>query len=152
MSINEATLKQQITEMEDKLQQMRQELESPKQWEPEGGDWLISMQGVVIDKSPSAYADWTTLGVKRPTHQQALRAATAMREHDRLLAYVDEHAPDYVADWSNSDGKWYVYYDCHVHKYTMQSNTYANILGAVYMPRSVATTLCNRLNSGEVVL
>ena len=121
-----------------------------KKWEPEGGKWVISGIGKASDSM--SWADGcTTFGVTRKTKAQAEKAAEAMRIHNRLLAYVDEHAPDWVADWDDSiQTKWYVYKFKNI--YHASSMLVNNLIGVVYMPLHVAEDLVKKLNSGEVVL
>ena len=116
-----------------KLQQQIEELETPKQWEPRGGDYTST--------------HFTML-----TIEAAKKASSAMRSYSRLLAYVDEFGGDWEADWSDNHKNYCVYY-AHLRMawaVTMSSTVCAG--GTVYMSQDCAEGLVAKLNSGEVVL
>ena len=123
----------------------------PKQWEPEGGLWLVSSGGHAIEYQEFQGA--RDFGSERKTREAAERAAIEMRKFNRLLAYRDEFAPGYEPDWGNSEEvKTYVFQDHQSGKYHFAINALCKTIGAVYMPDGVARELCRKLNSGEVVL
>ena len=123
----------------------------PKQWEPEGGDYFIDPDGLIMDGASSD--NYKRFGSERKTREAAERAAIEMRKFNRLLAYRDEFAPGYEPDWNNSEEvKVYVFQDHQSGKYHFAINALCKTIGAVYMPIDVAAELCRKLNSGEVVL
>ena len=98
-------------------------------------------------------AEQRKFGVVRQTKEAIEKASTAMRTHNRLLAYVDEYGSDWEADWE--DGKqpeYYVYYSYHTLGWCMNHAYNSTIGGTVYMSRDCAKGLVAKLNSGEVVL
>lgn len=120
--------------------------EEPK-WEPEGGPWAVNSTGTVErwDSNGRRF-----FGCERKTKEAAEKARDKMRVFNRLLAYVDEHAPDYEPDWGDNS-QWRVVYH-HEHKLWVAEAT-INLQGAdVYMPHEVARKLAEDLNSGRVVL
>lgn len=123
-------------------------LEPPKKkWEPQHGNYTIS-GGDVFKASSIIYAKF---GASRKTKQQAEKTSDKMRAFNRLLAYVDEFAPDYDPDWSKETNKYYVYVT-NKGEYIYVSDIHCKDIGKVYMPEDVARTLVEKLNSGEVVL
>ena len=120
-------------------------------WEPKGWQYCVSINGVIS----SGFPDWgiAQFGNEFETKEQAEAEAKAMRARNRLAAYVREFAPDWKADWSNyMQPKYHVYYLHDREVWAFNSVRYSNSPGHVYMPRHVANTLIEKLNSGEVVL
>lgn len=149
---DKAKLEKQIEEMEAKLQEMREELNHKKQWEPEGGTFTIMSDGNLSAIVPSM-PNHRNFGTERKTKEQAEKARDKMRVFNRLLSYVDEHAPDYEPDWDDIEPEKYCIAYNYLHeKWEKIANNYLQTIGAVYMPRTVAENLCRKLNSGEVVL
>lgn len=123
-----------------------------EQWEPEGGNYFVDLDGLVTSR-PSHAANHC-FGIKRKTKELAEAAAIKMRQHNRLLAYVDEACggyefklgkDNYTVYLNSSDGtqegRWEITYGVY-HRYP----------GVVYMPEKVAEELAKKLNSREVVL
>ncbi len=124
----------------------------PKKWEPEGGSYYVMTNGVVDNGLPST-DDTRLFGTEYPTEELAQRASKVMRSHNRLLAYVLEHAPDWEADWSDTNQKkWRIIWNERGDKYQNIFNIRSLFLGTVYMPAEVSRELVDKLNSGEVEL
>ena len=146
------------TELENELKLLesgadaiRQQLAAmPKQWEPEGGLWLVSSGGHAIEYQEFQGA--RDFGSERKTREAAERAAIEMRKFNRLLAYRDEFAPGYEPDWRDNCGKFHIYFDHSNGTFDVDANQEWEAIGTIYMPKSVAIELCRKLNSGEVVL
>lgn len=140
---------QRIEEMEKQLAALRAEVENEsKQWHPIGGEYCITPTGDV-SMAPSD-TDYGAFGTERPTKEQAEKARDEMRAFNRLLAYRDEFDPDFEYD----DG-WNFYIEIDIddsRKYTYDSDMNYKRVGVVYMSEKVAEELCDKLNSGEVVL
>ena len=129
-----------------KLQQQIEALEKPKQWKPRGGSYWVRIP--TIDNA-------CKFGVERQTAEAAEKASTAMRTHNRLLAYVDEFGGDWEADWEAwKQEKCYVCFNSHeISQKWKWSRAFNNCIGAtVYMSRECAIALAAKLNSGEVTL
>jgi hypothetical protein len=75
-----------------------------------------------------------------------------MRAHNRLLAYRDEVCPDYEPNWNDNSTKYHVSYGAVENRYSVCANAYGRYLGVVCFPEAVAKDLCDKLNSGEVIL
>jgi len=123
--------------------------QKPRQWEPVGGRFYVSYDGVVRksdsdDKSKS-------FGTEYPTHALAARAADFMRPYHRLVAYALEHWPEYEVPempneaafpaLSSGDGEWHIY-----------AHRYARGPWIPYGPREKVEELVDKLNRGEVAL
>lgn len=149
--MNKQQALERIQKAEKELAEAKAALEEVRQWEPVGGEYYIRPTGAIWQGgSENIYRQF---GTEYPTEEQAEKARDAMRTHNRLLAYVGEHAPDYEPDWENGDErKGCVYYNYATGKYYVSSTGCAQTLGAVYMPVPVARELAARLNNGEVVL
>jgi|TARA_B110000908_G_scaffold167345_1_gene220117 hypothetical protein len=126
-----------------KLQQQIEALEKTKQWEPRGGSYWVRIP--TIDNA-------CKFGVERQTAEAAEKASTAMRTHNRLLAYVDEFGGDWEADWSDNQYNYYVYYNHLRMAWSATMSITVCASGTVYMPKDCALGLVAKLNSGEVVL
>lgn len=149
--MNKEALLSRIAEAEAQLDEMRKELNKKEVWEPEGGDWAVSSAGNIYrcPVNPSS----KDFGMQRKTEAAAEKAHDEMRVFNRLLAYRDEFAPGYEPDWGND--MLYKYFVQYVHtsgEYSVNSVSFIDRTGAVYMPKDVAEELCRKLNSGEVVL
>lgn len=137
-------LREQLEATERKCAELRAELERTEEWEPEGGDYYVSTTGNIGHLS-SEY-EGKAFGTERPTFSQAEQARDIMRIHNRALAYVQEHAPDWdggnpvTVFQDDVDGEWMVNED------TIPS------IGAVTGPEDVMRKLADDLNSGRVKL
>jgi hypothetical protein len=147
---DKAKLKQQIEEMEAKLEEMRSELDKAEKWEPEGGRWAILSSGSTAE-APTIL-EYKFFGTERKTKEAAEKACDEMRVFNRLLAYRDEFAPGYEPDWDNiNEEKAYVYILPNK-EYAFTSECNSPDIGKVYMPKDVAEELARKLNIGEVKL
>lgn len=132
-------------ELERELDRLEAELERTEEWEPEGGDYYVSTTGNIGHLS-SEY-EGKAFGTERPTFSQAEQARDLMRTHNRALAYVQEHAPDYefiehdayAVESDERDGWELVDASC-------------KPIGAVIGPQRVMQKLADDLNSGRVKL
>ena len=148
-----STLEQRVEYLEKLVHELRsgtsqkEELEV-KQWEPVGGDWFVYSEGEVSDE-PST--DGCRLfGMERSTEEQAEKARDKMRVFNRLLAYVDEHCPDF--EYDADEANYHIDYNYNSGRYEYDwDGTYKRV-GAVHMSQDVAEELCRKLNSGEVAL
>lgn len=121
--------------------------EEPK-WEPKLGEWCAEPAGV-SHITEVGYHCRSDFGDTRPTKEQAEKARDKMRVFNRLLAYVDEHDPNYNPDkeWIN----WYVNFHREKKKWWADYCTYKTP-GCVYMSAKVAKKLVDDLNSGRFEL
>ena len=142
-------MKQKIAELES-LVNNQQEKAEVKQWEPVGGEWYIDYSSDV-GEAPSS-EECRKFGMERPTEEQAQKARDEMRVYHRLLAYVHEHAPDYVFDKDGCNCYVELYSEDDSPEYEIGYDNEYKRVGQVYMPEDVAEELCRKLKSGEVVL
>lgn len=118
-----------------------------EKWEPRGGTFYVTNYGAVCEY-PSADS-FRLRGIERQTREAAERLVNDQRIFNRLHAYREEFAPGYVVPpvgqmaWAQalcSDGQYRAF------------GTEGRTVGCVYMPVDVCQALCDKLNSGEVVL
>lgn len=134
-----------------KLEELAKEQSKPTKWEPEGGEYFINTAGDC--RRCASDEDSKNFGTERKTKEAAEKASAKMRVFNRLLAYVDELAPDYEPDWRFIDDRnCYIYYSHQGGKFQYSRDYLSECLGTVYMPKHVAIALVDKLNSGEVVL
>lgn len=125
--------------------------EEPK-WRPEGGLWLIH-DGGYVGKTSRNFDNERNFGTLRKNKEQAEKARDKMRVFNRLLAYVDEHAPDYEPDWgASNEKKWFVFYDHPAKQWDVGYCTLVQRPSCIFMPNEVAIKLADDLNSWRVVL
>jgi len=139
-------LERELAEMRaERYKMVRAEIHPPEpvKWEPESGNYRIWADGDILPYK-SVY-DYRINGAERPTRELAEKARDAMRVHNRALAYVHEHAPD----WDGSE-PWsiYKYSD---DEYRSFRDTMPEI-GTVLGPQWVMQKLAGDLNSGRVEL
>jgi hypothetical protein len=128
-------------------------LETPKQWEPRGGDWSIQSNGLVKHTHGNRGLLHKEFGEMRLTKEAAHKARDAMRTHNRLLAYVDEFGGDWEADWSDRWQRKFTVLRCHETKqWAKESWGMQETLGTVYMSLDCAEGLVFKLEVGEVLL
>lgn len=122
----------------------------PVKWEPEGGDWWITSNNDIVSATVSINCEQATLfGTRRPTKEQAERAAVEMRKFNRLLALRDELCGDdenydrwlHTLAFKVTAGKWEA-----ITVYDYKVNT------VLFTTGESAQRACDMLNSGEVEL
>lgn len=120
-----------------------------QQIELEGGDFLIAGNSTVAFCKTSK--DYSSAGHERKTKEDAKKAAEAMRRRDRLAAFVYEHC-GFEGEWDIDNCNCFIYYDISKdkHKYAFEDDI--TDLCKQYMPEATAKWLCEKLNSGEIVL
>ena len=118
--------------------------ESNKRWEPSKGIYWINRAGE-IHKQNEPNRDFAYFGTERSTHKLAQEARDKMWIHNRALAYVHEHAPD----WDGSD-PWSVFSLDGGDYFAGKSDPTA--IGEVTGPQYVMKKLADDLNSGRVTL
>lgn len=139
-----------IEQLEAVLEKMKKSLVEPEKWEPQGGKFTVSAGGVAEFHLGTSYRG---AGLEYLTKALAEKAARAMRTHNRLVAYVLEHAPDYEPDWHDGDeNKFYVIYSNFSKDWGYSCSSSGRTAGCVYMPKYIALKLVEDLNSGRVVL
>jgi len=120
-------------------------------WEPKSGEWYVGIEGATLHGLTIKWC--AAFGNEFPTEEQAETEAKAMRARNRIAAYVREFAPDWKADWGDSNqGKWGVYFDNLLGRWGSFYNSNYKSACEVYMPEQVARELVEKLDSGEVVL
>jgi hypothetical protein len=148
-----ALLKQQFDMMEQ-VQEIDRLLEDAKpKWNPEGGDWWITSNNDIVPVTVSINCEQATLfGARRPTEQQAERAAVEMRKFNRLLALRDELCGDDEVDFNDSKFKYYVYFSHADKSWHIDCNDEHEVIMPYFTSIESAQKACDMLNSGEVEL
>jgi hypothetical protein len=154
MNMNKEDALKRLDNLEAEASALRAIIDAPdegEQWVPRG-KWYVRESGEVL----KGYGGWDLVedfGNYFLTEEMAEKAAIAMRKHNRILAYVLEHAPDYTPDWENfHDIKWFVLYNFETGDWEMDWNAGNCLPGVTYMPEDVATQLRKDIKSGRVVL
>lgn len=144
---------QRIEEMEKQLAALRAEVEreeKPKQWDPKGGEWYYASNGAMTGVTNKKTRDY---GIERQTKEQAEADYELARAYNRLLAYKAEFDADFVPDWDDEGQKKFcVYMDHRSQRFEYFYNDSHYTLTAVYFSEQAAKELCDKLNTGEVVL
>ena len=143
---------QRIEEMEKQLAALRAEVEQeakPKRWEPKGGDFIYGSAG----SHGFTTSKTRDFGVERQTKEQAEADYKLARAYNRLLAYKAEFDADFVPDFGNSSqGNYFVFFDHNNGQYKIGCDMVCQDICKVYFSKQAAQDLCDKLNSGEVVL
>lgn len=127
-----------------------------KQWEPKGARWIIGLNGINHNYNPDDLTSYylgliCNRGLTRDKLTQANAATGKMRKFNRLLAYVDEFAPDFN-DAEDDCLLYFIYYNhCH-DEYRYSCTVIRDEPTRVFMPEDVAKELARKLNAKEVVL
>ena len=119
-------------------------------WSPKGGEWSVDAQGSIINYLKSNLK-CREFGTEYQTKEQAEKARDAMRNHNRLLAWLAENDDGWKADWSDIQRKYFVYL-VRDGLYRVSYITLHKALGTVYMSEANANKLCKLLNEGLVEL
>jgi len=121
-----------------------------KKWHPKGGKYYVAQSGrVARDDSEESTREF---GVEYPTREQAERALVEMRKHNRLLAYVMEHDPDWKPYWDDTTQKKAYVFIGKDNKYDYTTSYVRQAINAIYMSPECARALVNKLNNNEVEL
>lgn len=91
-------------------------------------------------------------GRERKTKEDAEKAAQAMLKRDRLAAFVYEHCGFEEEFIEGSQDNFFIYYDYEQDIYDWAYEDGFPDLCKQYMPEATAIWLCEKLNSGEIVL
>ncbi len=121
----------------------------PKQMELEGGDWYVSLDFGAIEYNKSSDISRRN-GIERKTEELAIKAYEQVIQYSRLLAFAHEIGGDYEFIMENSN--YYIYYDLVTKNYQISIDVYVNDISKVYMSSETAQIICEKLNSGEIVL
>ena len=109
--------------------------------ELEGGMYFINVLGST-----------TQVGQERKNEVDAIKAAELMRKRDRLAAFVYEHCGYDYEFIEGSQDNFFIYYDDEQDIYDWAYEDGFPDLCKQYMPEATAIWLCEKLNTGEIVL
>ena len=144
--------------------EVKQEEAQPRpRWSPPAGLYAIALTNYVrgmdaAEKSVQGLLDvtWdevtTKTGRVRSTVEKANYDAAEMLQHNLLLAYRAQFAPDYEVPPQGTEA-WYVRPGENEREGRAAiSSSRRRVYGLVYFPRSAAQSLADKINSGEMVL
>lgn len=125
------------------------------QWEPQPGKYYVNSYGEV-DPFPFQKVRYQLFGLVRDTKEATEEARDKMCRFNRLLAYVDEYAPNYdkrKVDYRDlKEIHYFIYYDLSMNIYHVGAQAAEMEILPCYMPENIANDLCDKLNKGEVDL
>lgn len=143
-------------ELKNKIDEMTKELQrlnvivatmpdtTATKWEPRGGSWFVDGAGEVSSYKRNDRIS-TKFVVERSTKEAAEKAAKQMRLHNRILAYVYEHAPDWNPTAGDAVYSVFVRYDGVAGIVSFSGGVYISV---PTMPKEVAEKLADDINSG----
>ena len=119
-------------------------------WNPEGGLYGIDSTGKVYKRANSNELQRKN-GFERNTLDEAVEASKKIRAYARGLAYADQYAPTYTANFSDSTSNSSIFIDTE-NKYYQNTSLYSRpSLFEIYFPPSLANRLVAELNNNKVV-
>jgi hypothetical protein len=123
-------------------------------WSPVGGGWWITSNNDIVPVTTSINCEMATLfGTRRPTKEQAERAAIEMRKFNRLLALRDELCNGEVPDWFDTTiDKYSIAFDYDNGVWAVSMHSRFQSIQPCFTTREAAKIACKMLNSREVEL
>jgi hypothetical protein len=153
-----------LQELEDKLaaaqaivEKLKKEKEvaekANQKYELQGGGYSLIVTSNQVSSKIGSANNWLEAGLERKTEALAQSALKQIRAFSRMLAYVDEHCPQWEANWrnKNNETKYKVSYDHSLEKWTVEGNSWVQS-NTVYMDKPTAMKLADDLNSGRFSL
>lgn len=153
MSIDIASATQTLLKLQQQYDELVASKPTPEQmaWEPKKHYWSANATSVTAHGG-GPDAKIVAAGLCRETEPQAWEAHYAMAVHALILAYRDEHEPNFRPMWENGEKNYFVYWHLHNKVWTYTYHRDVVAAGTVYMPMYVAAQLAEDLNSGRVKL
>jgi hypothetical protein len=145
-------LQKELQELKAKVAELESRIvaEPVAKWQPKGGDYYISCNGVI--ETCGSTNDFKSYGVERATKEQAQRASIEMRRFNRLLALRDELCGDDVPTLESSNiSKYFIVYNGFENTWDV-SAMYKGFVTPCFKTEQQARRACDMLNSGEVEL
>ena len=158
MNINK--INEQIERLEEELAKLKAEATAPRQYEIEYecGDAFYIGSYIISEKTTRFIDSCLNTGRYRSTEKFTNEHFKIQNELMRLGALVEAvtiemNMEDWVADWSDdSQLKYYVDCDCKGNEYYSDCWWTLKTIGAIHMPKKVATRVCEILNNKEYEL
>lgn len=144
-----------LSELKLAYAKMGEEIEKLKEqpkgvWEPRGGEafyWIDSL-GLVCRNSSHPisrirfHTVYQTLG-------QVQKAATLMRQSNRIIQACLDFDPDYVPDWGSRKTKYSVFYAYNQKNWIVSANTYNSGRPAYVSTLGIAQSICDMFNAKD---
>ena len=143
---------QRLEEMESQIKSLKAEIEADQAvevWEPKTGRWSVWRYFISKDTSTN---DCRVRGYEAQTMQRAERRLIMLNTAAIIDSYIEEHAPDWVADWSDDSLKWVIGYNHQSKEWAVTAMRFCEKPYEPTGPGDVITQLAADLNSGRVVL
>jgi len=126
---------------------LRENVTEKKVLELEGGDWAMRSVGDVVHcLTPIFWPKHRT----RKTEERAERAAKQALRRDTLAAWVDQHSGHDGSIGTNTT--WYIAVSQKGIYRAFDNSSMDTDVCNIYMSEETARWLCEKLNSGEIVL
>lgn len=113
-----------------------------------GGRYYVHPNGDVYEGMSQDAS--RTAGLERATRDLAVKAAIKRLERDRLAAWVVEHSGEEY-DFAVQRGGYFIGQE-EGGRYYVGNHYISHIVGTVYMSKVTAVWICEKLNTGEIVL
>jgi len=158
MNINK--INEQIERLEEELAKLKAEATAPRQYEIEYecGDAFYIGSYIISEKTTRFIDSCLNTGRYRSTEKFTNEHFKIQNELMRLGALVEAvtiemNMEDWVADWNDeAQVKYCVYYNHKGGEYYLDYWRAAKTIGAIHMPKKVATRVCEILNNKEYEL
>lgn len=139
--------REKIYELEKEITELKKSLN--KKYEPIRGNYLINMDGSVYHTYwHGMITDCTKVGRAFDTEAKAKKAMPIMVEHDIILKYVIDHAPDYKPNYEDCAS---VYFDHDSSEWiSIDVHPDEELIGTILMPQRVANKLADDLNNDRI--
>lgn len=153
-----AVLEKQLEHHLDAIGDIRKQISSLKEqmYDLKGGNATIYLEELSVVEEPGTATMYTRVGLERATTELAQRALKNIIAYLRILAYVDEHCPEWTADWEDlSQQKFLVEYAPLAgdgHAFQVKRAGLYEMAFTPYMNKETAEKLAADLNSGRFSL
>lgn len=124
---------------------------NPKQWEPKGGGWFVSCDGLASNGNPSD--ECRLIGSESETKEGAQRIADLRIELGIINARIVEEnqRTGFVADWNKkTQWKHSVVYSHKVSEWTWHTNNLIEYAGTEFCSAESAKKIVKELNEGKI--
>ena len=151
-------LQQRLNEAQALVEKLQKEVEAKaaaekanQKYKLQGGKWFITLSDSCTDHGMST-DNFASAGLERKTEALAESALKQIRAFSRMLAYADEHCPEWEADWGDDcQEKFFVYFNSRTNLWVANYTTIHHYL-TVCMNKVTAEKLASDLNSGRFSL
>ena len=120
-------------------------------FEMKPADWIMTNSGEIYNSTINDISESQLFGMKYHTKELAERARNKMKEANLLRYWASVVDPTWEADWDNTNQrKWFI--DYYANNYSANFCYTDKRIGTVYMSATAVNSICEALNSKELVL